>query len=350
MKKIITLTSILLSNYALGVVHETSSSWESTISENKAVPYEKNIYTTFGHKIENEIPFVRMSASLYDKENKTSSSGGIAYDGTSNSAEKGGWLYLSSSGTKDIGVEHQGSSQIISLKDKEISFEHQIWNFNNDTGESINNVFNMTYDENGNLIFKKRDLFAGDTFYGASIYGITDNPIDETEVTSKAYVDRKDMETLVKANNYSDIGDAKTLANANSYTDASSTKTLSNANSYSDMQDIEVLKKANNYSDNLAKKTLSEANSYTDSKISALEESLTKEYRSATATAIALAVSPILSNGNKHALGIGLGHYEGENAVAVNYVAEVNKNVHVQLGTALNSNSTALKGGVSFGF
>lgn len=102
--------------------------------------------------------------------------------------------------------------------------------------------------------------------------------------------------------------------------------------------------------DDKDEQVLSKANSYTDSKISALEESLTKEYRSATATAIALGVSPILSNGNKSAIGIGMGHYEGENAVAVNYVGEVNKNVHVQLGTALNSNSQSFKGGVSFGF
>ncbi len=112
----------------------------------------------------------------------------------------------------------------------------------------------------------------------------------------------------------------------------------------------QTLQTSKDYADIGDLKTLTKANSYTDSKISALEESLTKEYRSATATAIALGVSPILSNGNKHSLGVGLGHYEGENAVAVNYVAEVTKNVHIQLGTALNSNSQAFKGGMSFGF
>ncbi len=117
-----------------------------------------------------------------------------------------------------------------------------------------------------------------------------------------------------------------------------------------DEKDAATLSNAKSYADSGDARTLKEANSYTDSKISALEESLTQEYRSATATAIALGVSPILSNGNKSAIGIGIGHYEGENAVAVNYIAEVNKSVHVQLGTALNNDSQAFKGGVSFSF
>lgn len=40
---------------------------------------------------------------------------------------------------------------------------------------------------------------------------------------------------------------------------------------------------------------------------------------------------------------MGVGHYEGENALAINYVGEINKNFHIQLGTALNSNNQAFK-------
>ncbi len=87
-----------------------------------------------------------------------------------------------------------------------------------------------------------------------------------------------------------------------------------------------------------------------DNKMDNLERTLKEGYRSATATAIALGISPVLSNGNKNALGIGLGHYEGENAIAINYIAEIDKNVHLQLGTAISGDSQGFKAGMSFGF
>ncbi len=177
--------------------------------------------------------------------------------------------------------------------------------------------------------------------------------VNDTDVVNVGQLNTNLTNTLNSAKSYTDTifssfsgtgGVSETLV------DTKDAATLSSAKSYADTKDAATLTNAKNYADNGDARTLKEANSYTDSKISALEDSLTKEFRSATATAIALGVSPILSNGNKSAIGIGMGHYEGENAVAVNYVGEVNKNVHVQLGTALNSNSQAFKGGVSFGF
>lgn len=180
--------------------------------------------------------------------------------------------------------------------------------------------------------------------------------------------------------NFSEVGSGKAIkvtgvATGTADTDVANTKqvndakneAISEAQIYADSVGVTTLNSAKTYTDtkfaSFTGSGISEAKvdekieasekrsmDYTDSRISALEDSLTKEYRSATATAIALGVSPILSNGNKNALGIGLGYYEGENAVAINYVAEIDKNVHLQLGASLNAKSQGFKAGMSFGF
>ena len=148
--------------------------------------------------------------------------------------------------------------------------------------------------------------------------------------------------------NTKQVNDAKSeaISTANAYTDTKSITTLNQANTYTDTAIA-------NYDAGIDNKIANSENrmkDYTDSKINSLEQSLTKEYRSATATVIALGVSPILANGNKNALGVGYGNYEGEQALAVNYIAEVKSNVHFQTGASLNSNSRGVKAGVSLGF
>lgn len=111
-----------------------------------------------------------------------------------------------------------------------------------------------------------------------------------------------------------------------------------------------VLNSANNYADTQDRAVLNESKSYTDNKINSLEQTLTKDIKTATATSIALGVSPILADGNKNAIGLGFGNYEGQSAAAINYIAEINKNTHVQLGSSLNATSKGFKAGVSYGF
>ena len=207
-------------------------------------------------------------------------------------------------------------------------------------------------------------------FNSVAIGGATTASRDNTvAIGNRQLVDVADATLGTDAVNYNQLQSysANTLQSSKDYTDLvfsgvsgggisetlvddKDAVVLQNLKTYSDVGDARTLSTAKNYADEGDAQTLKQANDYTDAKINSLEQSLTKEYRSATATAIALGVSPILSNGNKNALGIGFGNYDGENAVAINYVAELDKNTHLQLGSSLSSTNNGFKMGVSYGW
>ncbi|MFW2528544.1 YadA-like family protein, partial [Aliarcobacter butzleri] len=206
---------------------------------------------------------------------------------------------------------------------------------------------------NNSFAFGNNINITGDNIvsFGSKVVKSSYIPIENDDLTNKKYVDDKFSSISTGGGGIDmaivDSKDSTVLSTSMSYTDyvfSSYTGTGGTGITESQVNNkIEALeKRSKDYTD--------EKINMLDNKIDNLEKTLREGYRSATATAIALGVSPVLSNGNKNAIGIGLGHYEGENAIAVNYIAELNKNVHMQLGTALNSDTTALKGGISFGF
>lgn len=92
---------------------------------------------------------------------------------------------------------------------------------------------------------------------------------------------------------------------------------------------------------------LQSSRNYTDAKVSSLEQTLTKDIRTATATSIALSVTPQFVDGGKNAIGMGLGNYEGQNAVAINSAFIVAKGQVMQLGASLNAFHQGYKAGYS---
>lgn len=163
------------------------------------------------------------------------------------------------------------------------------------------------------------------------------------------------MEITRRLINISDPINAHDAVNLNYLNNNFYTKTYidsinSSANTYADTQDTIMLNESKSYADTQDRAVLNESKSYTDNKINSLEQTLTKDIKTATATSIALGVSPILADGNKNAIGLGFGNYEGQSAAAINYIAEINKNTHVQLGSSLNATSKGFKAGVSYGF
>jgi autotransporter adhesin len=90
---------------------------------------------------------------------------------------------------------------------------------------------------------------------------------------------------------------------------------------------------------------LSTANAYTDKKI----QGLRGETHEGTALAIALS-NPVIENGKKQAINVGVGQYESASAIGITYARRVNNDVFVDFGVSTTNSNIASKAGVNFSF
>ena len=147
---------------------------------------------------------------------------------------------------------------------------------------------------------------------------------------------------------------ATTLQSSKDYTDlifsgVTGTTIINNGvdESIIDAKDSVVLQSSRNYTDAKMNQAIESSNSYTDAKVSSLEQTLTKDIRTATATSIALGVTPQFVDGGKNAIGMGLGNYEGQSAIAMNSAFIIGKGQVMQIGASLNAYHRGYKAGYS---
>ena len=200
------------------------------------------------------------------------------------------------------------------------------------TDSSAKNVYGLTVEKTGSVTTK---VEAGTVTTGNVVAtGIT---LGGTDLI--ATIDAKDATTLASANGYTDTKAIDTLAKADlaakSYADTKATDTLAKADTA-----------AKAYADGKAADTLTEAKSYTDAAVSSFSSTINSlnkrlddvEETAYRGTAIALAAAQQVPNikAGQFALFGGVGHYEGESAVAIGGVFAVSETVSISgaLGTA----------------
>lgn len=175
---------------------------------------------------------------------------------------------------------------------------------------------------------------------------------------SAAYVDQAVSAAIASANEYTDTEIANIDLSggggggggvSTEYVDQSSASTLQSANDYTDVVAVETLNSANSYTDIRAQqaeeRAVARSAAYTDARVNQLE----KQLSSGIAAMAAIPDMPALPVGG-FGLGIGTGHYNGENALGVRAGYAPRQNMTFQIGAGIPGNNSSGGAVISTGF